>query len=55
MNGHWSHDVSFLIIRYDDHTMSMPSNRDQAPRDGIQISFRRASQYLLNDGQLKPS
>jgi hypothetical protein len=55
MNGHWSNDVSFLIIRYDDQTMSMSSNRDHAPRDGIEVSFRRKSQYLLDDGQIKPS
>jgi hypothetical protein len=55
MNGHWSNDTTFLIIRYDDQTMSMPSNRDHAPRDGIEVSFRRESQYLLNDGQIKPS
>jgi hypothetical protein len=55
MNGHWSNNVTFLIIRYDDQAMSMPSNRDHAPRDGIEVSFRRESQYLLNDGQIKPS
>jgi hypothetical protein len=55
MNGDWSNGSTFLIIRYDDQTMSMPSNRDHAPRDGIEVSFRRESQYLLNDGQIKPS
>jgi len=44
MNGHWSNDVTFLIIRYYDQAMSMPSNRDHAPRDGIEVSFRRESQ-----------
>jgi hypothetical protein len=44
-----------LIIGYDDQTMSMPSNRDHASRDSIEVSFRRESQYLLNDGQIKSS
>jgi hypothetical protein len=30
-----------------------PSNRDHALRDGVEVSFRRKSQYLLNDGQIK--
>ena len=55
MNGHWSNDITFLIIRYYDHTMSMPSNRDHALRDGIEVSFTRESQYPLDDGQIKPS
>jgi hypothetical protein len=55
MNGHCSNDVPFLIIWYDDQTMSMPSNRDHPPRDGIEVSFRREAEYLLNDGQIKPS
>jgi hypothetical protein len=55
MNGHWSDDVTFLIIRHYDQTMSVPSNRDHAPCDGIEVSFSKESQYLLNDGQIKPS
>jgi hypothetical protein len=55
MNSDWSDDVTFLIIRYSDQTMSMPSNRDHAPRDGIEVSFMRESQYLLDDSQIKSS
>ena len=55
MNGYWSNDVTLLIIRYDDQTLSMPSNRNHAPRDGIEVSFRRESQYLLKDSQIEPS
>jgi hypothetical protein len=55
MNGHWSNDVTCLIIRYNDQTMAMLSHRDHASRDSIEVSFRRESQYLLNDGQIKPS
>jgi hypothetical protein len=39
MNGYWSNGITFLIIRYDDQTMSVPSNRDHAPRDGIEVSL----------------
>jgi len=55
MNSNGGDGGTFLIIRYDDQTMSMPPNRDHAPRDSIKVSFRRESQYLLNDGQIKPS
>jgi hypothetical protein len=55
MNGHWSNNVTFLIIRYYDQTMSMPSNHDYAPCYHIEVSFRRETQYLLNDSQIEPS
>jgi hypothetical protein len=55
MNGHWSNDVTFLIIRFYDQPMSMPSNRDHAPRYRIEVSFRRESQDVLNDSQIEPS
>jgi hypothetical protein len=38
-----------LIVWHHDHTLSMPSNRNHALRDGIKVSFMGKSHDTLDE------